>query len=71
MRTARGDECTAAVIRRRLAWISVLGVVSVGTLVATGIVNTWFLGSATPSIPLGRMMPCQWIEFASSNLLVT
>jgi hypothetical protein len=41
--------------RRRLAWISVLGVVSVGTLVATGIVNSSFLVGSIHALASTRL----------------
>ncbi len=40
---AKNDEFRIAIARTATTRFSILGVVSVGTLVATGIVNSWFL----------------------------
>jgi putative copper resistance protein D len=49
---ARRDQAAASVVIARTAVVrfSLLGVASVGTLVATGAVNTWFLAGSVPAL---------------------
>jgi copper resistance protein D len=52
LRAARRDQATTsvAVARKAVLRFSPLGVASVGTLVATGAVNTWFLTGSMPAL---------------------
>lgn len=52
LRAARRDQAATSVVIARTAVLrfSLLGVASVGTLVATGAVNTWFLAGSVPAL---------------------
>jgi putative copper resistance protein D len=48
--SAEHDESSLAVARHAVLRFSALGVASVATLLATGIVNTWFLAGTVPAL---------------------
>jgi putative copper resistance protein D len=52
LRTTRRDQASTSVVIARTAVLrfSLLGIASVGTLVATGVVNTWFLAGSVPAL---------------------
>lgn len=61
------DPAWMTVARRATVRFSALGVVSVGTLLATGIVNTWFLAGSVQSITgtdYGRLLMVKVALFA-------
>jgi len=47
---AGADDASLAIARTATARFSVLGIVSVGTLLATGIVNTYYLAGSLPAL---------------------
>jgi copper resistance protein D len=62
-----GDETRARIAIGATARFSTLGLVSVGTLVATGLVNTWFLAGSVASITgtdYGRLLMVKLALFA-------
>jgi copper resistance protein D len=62
-----GDETRARIAIGATARFSTLGLVSVGTLVSTGLVNTWFLAGSVASITgtdYGRLLMVKLALFA-------
>jgi putative copper resistance protein D len=56
---AEHDDASVAMARTATLRFSTLGIVSVGTLVATGIVNTWYLVGSIPALtgtPYGQLL---------------
>jgi copper resistance protein D len=47
---AGGEDASLAVVRKATTRFSVLGIVSVGTLLVTGIVNTFYLAGSVPAL---------------------
>jgi putative copper resistance protein D len=47
---ADADDASLAIARTATARFSILGIVSVGTLLATGIVNTYYLAGSVPTL---------------------
>jgi putative copper resistance protein D len=45
-----GDSASVAIARAATLRFSTLGLVSVGTLLATGIINTWYLAGSIPAL---------------------
>jgi putative copper resistance protein D len=67
---ARGDGSPEAVTVARAATLrfSKLGISSVGTLLATGLVNTWFLAGSVPALlgtPYGQLLLVKVALFAT------
>jgi copper resistance protein D len=48
--TVGADEPSLAIARTATKRFSILGIVSVGTLIVTGIVNTWYLAGSVPAL---------------------
>jgi len=48
--TAGADDASLAIARTATARFSILGIVSVGTLLVTGIVNTYYLAGSVPAL---------------------
>jgi putative copper resistance protein D len=71
---AEGNAASVAMMRAATLRFSTLGIVSVGTLLATGIVNTWYLVGSVPALsgtPYGRLLIVKVAMFFGMLALAT